>query len=104
VEYDFERMIEMALKESGDPELNQIKRNSNAKRSKTARVQSDNEGKDEEEKEENKVKKMNLKKRQKYDPRKAIEEAKKKEEQAVAPKSAFPKGMLKSKDRIRSTT
>lgn len=39
----------------------------------------------------------NLKKRQKYDPRKAIEEAKKKQEEAFeeVPKSAFPEGLLK---------
>jgi hypothetical protein len=40
----------------------------------------------------------NLKKRQKYDPRKAIEEAKKKQEEGnadEAPKSSFPEGLLK---------
>lgn len=62
------------------------------------------------------VKKENLKKRQKYDPRKAIEEAKKKEENAgemtgkAAKSSAFPPDELldnkngKVEDRIRSKT
>lgn len=49
------------------------------------------------------IKKENLKKRQKYDPRKAIEEAKKKEENKgdeskPNAKSAFPDGMLVNND------
>jgi hypothetical protein len=45
----------------------------------------------------NKKNTENLKKRQKYDPRKAIEEARKKQEEATEdiPKSAFPEGLLK---------
>ncbi len=53
---------------------------------------------------------QNLKKRQKYDPRKAIEEAKKQQEaeqsQPKEQKSAFPEGLLNTnptnQDRIRS--
>lgn len=46
-----------------------------------------------------------MKKRQKYDPRKAIEEAKNKTEGKSKSKSAFPEGMLKKKeDKGRSQT
>lgn len=44
-------------------------------------------------------------KRQKYDPRKAIEEAKKNKDNKVgSTKSAFPEGLIKNSDRGRSMT
>lgn len=78
------------------------------RRAKTTRPEEDNSLDEEQQIEnsggtvKNKAKKDNLKKRQKYDPRKAIAEAKRKEEQekedgddkGKASKSAFPKGFL----------
>lgn len=79
-QYNFEDLIEKALQEQPQPRGG----NQGIRRSKTTRGESEGEQEENEESSKPKVdknKKDNLKKRQKYDPRKAIEEAKKKEEQ-----------------------
>ena len=50
------------------------------------------------------TRKKNLNKRQKYDPRKAIKEAKKNKESKSKIRSAFPEGLFKQVERGRSMT
>lgn len=88
--YNFEQMIEQALLQGGAPAPAAMKARKRPQISKNVDEQGSDE--DTESKASKQKSKENLKKRQKYDPRKAIQEAKKAEVKEA--KSAFPEGLL----------
>ncbi len=111
--YNFEDMINQALGKQEDGARKSPEKQ--GARSKTTRNDEEEMNESTEKNPQKVVAKKknteNLKKRQKYDPRKAIEEAKKKQEEngntgETASKSAFPEGFIKPgrSERQRSMT